>query len=64
MRVRITQPAAIHTAHGRRTLMPGLVVDLDDTDAQRLLALRNAVALDAMKPARKRKPVETTDAPA
>ncbi len=59
MRVRITRPAVV----GGRTFPPGLTVALADQDAQRILALGNAVALDAPKTTtRKLKPVETRDA--
>ena len=64
MRVRITRPAVV----GRRTLVPGLVVELPDTDAQRILALRNAIALQApttsKRTTRTAKTPASTDAPA
>jgi hypothetical protein len=49
-----------------RTLMPGLTIDLPEIEAQRILALGSAVALDAPKPTtqRKRKVSQADDAAA
>ncbi|MEA1052331.1 hypothetical protein U5801_21350 [Lamprobacter modestohalophilus] len=67
MRVRIIRPAAIHTAEGLRTLVPGLVVELAQADAQRVLALGNATALQATttsnRTTRTAKTRASTDAP-
>lgn len=60
MKVRITKPAIVTG----RTLAPGLTIDLPEIEAQRILALGNAVALGTVKTPAPRNRKSSTDAAA